>query len=172
MAARFRTPRHQSPGGGVWAPMKLRWIVLLGLTAVLAACSLFPGASLSPKESALRALADHQAQWASKQVDDYTFTITAQCFCPFTDPIDITVVGGVVTAVTKAGQAVQPNEVMGIPKTVRELFAVITAHADAATLSVEWDPAFGFPANIQVDSIANAVDDEFGYTVTNFRPAS
>ena len=72
--------------------MRLRTIAFLGLTALLAACSLFPGASLSPREAALRALAQHQAQWASKQIDDYTFTITAQCFCPFTDPIDITVV--------------------------------------------------------------------------------
>jgi Family of unknown function (DUF6174) len=152
--------------------MNLRSILLLGVATLLAACSLFPGSTLSPKELALRALADHQAQWASKQIDDYTFTITAQCFCPFTDPIDVQVVDGVVVAVTKAGQAVQPNEVIGIPKTVTELFAVITAHADAATLSVEWDPGFGFPASIQVDSIANALDDEFGYTVTNFRPAS
>lgn len=152
--------------------MKHASILFLGLAAVLAACSLLPGASLTPKESALRALADHQAQWASKGIDDYTFTITGQCFCPFTDPIDITVVDGVATAVTKAGQAVQPNDVLGIPKTVPELFAVMTAHADAAALTVQWDPALGFPASIQIDSIANAVDDEFGYTVTNLRPAN
>lgn len=163
---------HQWFVGGVYRPMKLRSVLLLGASALLAACSLFPGASLSPKEAALRALAQHQAQWASKNIDDYAFTITAQCFCPFTDPIDITVVDGVVTAVTKAGQPAKPNEVQGIPKTVTELFAVITAHADAAALSVEWDPAFGFPSTIQVDSIANAVDDEFAYLVTNFRPAS
>lgn len=152
--------------------MKLPWIRLLGLTALLAACSLFPAATLSPKESALRALADHQAQWASKQIEDYTFSISAQCFCPFTDPVDVTVVGGVVTGVTKAGQAVQPNEVAGIPKTIIELFAVVTTHADAAALAVEWDSAFGFPASIQVDPIANAIDDEVGYTVTNFRPTN
>jgi hypothetical protein len=142
------------------------------MSVLIAACSVLPGASLSPKESALRALAGHQAQWASKQVDDYTFTITGQCFCPFNDPIDVTVAKGVVTSVKRAGQPVQPNAVQGIPKTVTELFALVGAQGSAASLTVEWDPVFGFPTSIQVDSIANAIDDEFGYTITNFRPAS
>lgn len=146
-------------------------VLLLGLAAVLAACSLLPGASPPPPD-AIRALAEHQAQWASKGLDDYTFTITMQCFCPFTDPLQVTVVDGVVTTITKAGQAVEPREVDGLPKTVPELFAVVAAQTGAASVTVEWDPAFGFPTSIQVDSIANAIDDEFGYLVTNFRPAS
>ena len=157
---------------GVSAPMTLRTTLLLAMTVLLAACSFLPGASLSPKESALRALAGHQAQWQSKQVDSYTFTISGQCFCPFTDPVDVTVADGVVTNVKRAGQPVQPNEVQGVPKTVPELFALVSAQAGAASVTVEWDPAFGFPTSIQVDSIANAIDDEFGYAITNFRPAS
>lgn len=152
--------------------MKRTSILLVGLGALLAACSLLPGASLSPKESALRTLAEHQALWASKNVDDYTFTITRQCFCPGTDPIEITVVDGVATGATKAGQPAGANDTLGLPKTVLELFAIVAAQSDAAALTVEWDPAFGFPTSIQVDSIANAIDDEFGYLVTNFRPAS
>ena len=152
--------------------MKRRPILLLGTSLIVAACSLLPGASLSPKQAALRALAGHQAEWASKQVDDYTLTITGQCFCPFNEPVDITVANGVATAVTRAGQPVPPNELLGVPKTVPDLFALVGAQTNAASLTVEWDPAFGFPTSIQVDSIANAIDDEFGYTVTNFRPAS
>ncbi|MEO5703983.1 MAG: DUF6174 domain-containing protein [Candidatus Limnocylindrales bacterium] len=168
---------HQLLVGGVSALMKhppllLLGLKLLGMTLLLSACSLLPGASQSPRDAALQALADHQAQWASKQIDDYTFTLTAQCFCPLNEPIDITVANGVVTSVTKAGEPVAPNEVQGLPKTAIELFVVVAAQAKAASLTVEWDPEFGFPSNIQVDSIANAIDDEFGYTVTNFRPAS
>lgn len=146
-------------------------LLLIGLTALLAACSLLPGASPRPPD-ALGALAQHQAQWQAKGLNDYTFTITPQCFCPFSDPLDVTVAGGVATRITKAGQPVAPREVEGLPKTVPELFAVLSARAGAAKLSVEWDPTFGFPASIQVDPIANAIDDEFGYLITNFRPAS
>ncbi len=156
-------------------PVRLRptrtSLLFIGLTVLLAACSLLPGASPRPPE-ALVALAEHQAQWQAKGLTDYTFTITAQCFCPFSDPLDVTVAGGVATRITKAGQPVAPREVEGLPKTVPELFAVLTARAGAAKLSVEWDPAFGFPASIQVDPIANAIDDEFGYVITNFRPTS
>ena len=147
-------------------------LLLFGLVTLLAGCSLLPGASPSPRDAALRTLAEHEAQWQSKDIDDYSLSVTRQCFCPFTDPIDITVVDGAVTAVTKAGKPAAPNEVLGIPKTVLELFAVVAAQADAATLTVEWDATFGFPTNIQVDMIANAADDEFGILVTNFRPAT
>jgi hypothetical protein len=146
--------------------------LLLGLTAALAACSIVPGASLSPKEEALRDVAERQALWLSKQVDDYSFTVTRQCFCPFTDPVDVTVADGVTTAMTKDGQPVDPLEVAGLPRTIQDVFAIVAGSADAADVVVEWDPEFGFPTSIQVDSIENAIDDEFGILVTNFRPAS
>jgi len=150
-----------------------RATLLLGaLTALLAACSLFPGASVSPNDAAVRALAAHQATWQAKNVDDYTLTVQRQCFCPFTEPVVVTVMDGVVTGATVDGQPAKPQDVQGIPKTVPELFAVVTANADAAKMTVEWNEAFGFPTSIQVDSIENAVDDEFGISVTDFRPAS
>jgi len=146
-------------------------LLLLSLTSLLAACSLVPGASPRQPE-APAGLAVHQAQWQSKGVANYSFTITPQCFCPSNGALDVTVAAGVPTRITKAGQPVAPRDVEGLPKTVPELFAAVIAHAGAAKLSVAWDPAFGFPSNIQVDPIANAIDDEFGYVVTNFRPAS
>jgi hypothetical protein len=146
--------------------------LLVALFAVLGACSLVPGATPSPRDLALRALAEHQAQWTARNVDDYTFTITRQCFCPMTDPIEVTVVDGVATQLTSNGQPVAVRDAQGIPKTIAEVFSVVAGAADAAALTVEWDPAFGFPTSIQVDSIQNAVDDEFGYLVTDFHPAS
>lgn len=151
--------------------MQRTTLLLFGLVTLLAGCSFLPGASLSPRDEALRSLAQRQAQWQSSQVDDYTISITRQCFCPATE-LEVTVVDGVVTAVTKGGEPAAPNDVAGLPKTVPELFALIAAQPDTAALTVEWDPTFGFPTNIQVDPIVNAIDDEFGILVTNFRPAS
>lgn len=153
------------------SPARTR-LLLLGMTALLAACSYLPGASLSPRDAALRALADHQAQWLAKGITNYAFTVARQCFCPSNDPVDVSVVAGVATKVTRGGQPVAPLDVQGIPKTVPELFALVSAQPASAGMTVEWDATFGFPSSIQVDPIANALDDEFGIVVTNFRPAS
>ena len=152
---------------------RARLIAFAAATAVaLAACSVVPGASESPRDAALRVLAERQAQWLSKGVDDYVLTITRQCFCPSTDPFQVTVVDGVTVKVTRAGKPADAVEVQGIPTTIPALFAVVAANAQAGEVAVEWDPAFGFPASIRADPIPNAVDDEFGITVTDFRPTS
>ena len=145
--------------------------LLLGLTALLAACSYLPGASLSPRDLALRDLAVHQAQWQSKGITSYTFTITRQCFCP-SDVLDVVVVDGVATKVTVDGKAPDAFQVNGVPLTIQALFALVVAQPETAGMTVEWDQTFGYPSSVQVDPIANAIDDEFGYSVTNFRPAS
>jgi hypothetical protein len=147
-------------------------VALATLTLLLAACGLGPGASASPKDAALRDLAARKAQWESKGLDDYAFTVTRLCFCPSTDPLEVTVVDGVATQVTDAGEPLDPAQIQGIPTTIPALFATVAANADAAAMTVEWDQVFGFPSSISVDSIENAIDDEFGITVTSFRPAS
>jgi hypothetical protein len=158
---------------GLTRPLPARaWLLLLGLSFLVGACSYLPGATLSPREAALRALAGHEAQWLAKGITSYTFSVARSCFCPFTDPVDVTVVDGVVTTVTRSGLPVEPLDVEGVPKTVPELFALVSAQPASAAMTVEWDATFGFPSSIQVDPIANATDDEFGIIVTNFRPAS
>jgi len=84
----------------------------------------------------------------------------------------ITVVDGAVTSATRDGKPVPAAERQGLPKTIPELFAAVATNAAAAKVSVDWDPTFGYPFNIAVDAIENAVDDEFGYQVTDFRRTS
>ena len=149
----------------------VRTLALVTLAVLLAACSFLPGASLSPRDLALRDLAVHQAQWQSKGPASYSFTITRQCFCP-SDPLDVVVVDGVATKVTVAGKAPTEFQVTGVPLTIQALFALVAAQDEAADMTVEWDAGFGYPTSVQVDPIENAIDDEFGYTITNFKPAS
>ncbi len=49
---------------------------------------------------------------------------------------------------------------------------MVSGNASSADLEVVWDALLGFPSSISVDVIENAVDDEFDYTVTDFRRAS
>ena len=151
---------------------RARLIVLAAAIAVvLAGCSLVPG-SPSPRDLALRLLAERQAQWFAKGVDDYAFTVSRQCFCPSTEPFVVTVSDGVTIGITRAGKPAAAIELQGIPTSIPALFAIVTANAQAGDMTVEWEPTFGFPTAIQVDPIPNAIDDEFGITVTDFRPAS
>lgn len=152
--------------------MKLRSMLLPAMAILLAACSFLPGASPSARDQALRDLAQHQAQWQVAGISTYSFMISRQCFCPSGDPVTVTVTDGAVSAVRRAGQPVPEIELQGLPTTIPELFAVVAAQGAAAEMTVEWDTTFGFPSTIQVDPIANAIDDEFGFVVTEFRPAS
>jgi Family of unknown function (DUF6174) len=149
------------------SPATMLRFAALALPLLLAACSFLPGASLSPRELALRALATRQSQWAAAELDDYVLTIERQCFCPETS-YEITVTDGVVTKVTHGGAPAQPAEVQGLPKTVPELFALVAGQPPEAGLKVEYDADRGFPTRIEVDPIQNAIDDEYTILVKAF----
>jgi hypothetical protein len=140
--------------------------------AILAGCGLVPGASASPRDAALKALPAQRAIWASHAIDDYQLTLVQQCFCPNTDPLVVTVRDGIATGVTSNGLAVAPALIANVPKTVPELFDIVAENADAADMVVAWDALLGFPTSISIDRIENAIDDEVGYTVTDFQRAS
>lgn len=144
---------------------------MIAIAVALSACNLVPGAraSLSPQELALQQLAANQALWLQKAPNDYVLTLERQCFCP-SARYEITVRDGVVGMVTKDGVAVGPAEVQGLPKTVPELFALVAALPAGAAADVSYDPDLGFPTNISVDSVPNAVDDEYSILVHSLKP--
>jgi hypothetical protein len=147
-------------------------VPVAALVAILAGCGLVPGASASPRDAALKALPAQRAIWASHAIDDYQLTLVQQCFCPNTDPLVVTVRDGIATGVTSNGIAVAPALIANVPKTVPELFDIVAENADAADMVVAWDALLGFPTSISIDRIENAIDDEVGYTVTDFQRAS
>jgi hypothetical protein len=146
-------------------------LALLVIAVAIAACGLIPGASPSARDLALRQLAANQALWAQKGPANYSLTVERQCFCPSAQ-YDITVTNGVVSSVAHDGAPVRPAEVQGLPKTVPELFALVAGLPPTAGLEVDYDPDLGLPTRIDVDPIANAVDDEYSIVVLTFSPAS
>jgi len=151
--------------------MRLRPLLAMAVPLLLAACSLLPGASLSPREQLLAEVARNQAIWVVKGPANYRMTIERQCFCPQAQYV-ITVADGVVTKVTRDGDPVGPAEVQGLPKTVPELFAVAAALPPEASATIEYDPDLGYPTRISVDPIANAIDDEYTIVVLSLTPTS
>lgn len=165
---------HRFAASGVLPAMApIRWLAAVLATAlVVAGCSFLPGASPSARELALRQLANQQALWASKGVDDYRITIEKQCFCPSARFV-FTVANGIVTGVkTDDGLAVRPDQVPTQPKTVPELFALVAGLPAEQAVTVSYDERFGFPSLISVDPIPNAVDDEYQVVVHEFTATS
>lgn len=133
----------------------------------LAACSTGPSDQLAELQQA-------REQWAAQGVTIYTFTVRRSCFCA--GPLLVEVKVGEVAIVRTdldTGLPV-PAELASLYPDIPGLFAIVQREieAPAAALSVTYDPARGFPTLISVDPIKGAIDDEYGYTITGFRPGS
>jgi hypothetical protein len=138
----------------------------LGLLA-LAACFTGPSDQLTELQRA-------QEQWAAQGITTYVFTVRRSCFCA--GPLLVEVKVGQVAIVRTdldTGLPVAPQFASLYPD-IPGLFAIVRAEIErpAAAVSVEYDPARGFPRLISVDQIKNAIDDEYGYTITDFRTGS
>lgn len=149
--------------------MKTKIITLLfALVLALSACS---GGSV---------VQQNRERWEEQNIDHYRFTVVVSCFCPFA--------GAEATYEVQNGQVVyesvqaapdreidpaQVGEFYQPYNTIEKVFAYLeeaTNEADETT--VEYDPTYGFPTNISVDWIKEAVDDEMYLTLSNFEPLS
>jgi Family of unknown function (DUF6174) len=109
----------------------------------------------------------NRQKWAQHGYADYTFTLRMDCFCAINGPVQVVVIADSARQVTM----VSTGEVLNAPwiPTIKKLFDFIdqTIARPAAVLHVTYDPTLGYPTEIVADPIANAVDDEVTYTVTN-----
>jgi len=113
------------------------------------------------------ALEASRQKWAHTGLRDYTFTLRMDCFCAINGPVRVLVVADSVRQVTMDST----GELLNAPwiPTINKLFDFIDQQIarPAAVLQVTYDPALGYPTKIVADPIANAVDDEVTYTVSN-----
>lgn len=138
----------------------------------LAGCSLLSFPTPDPRVATLRTLEEAEARWRASGIVDYTFDLARSCFCPEL-AVTISVVGGETRAVTKDGRPARPDELVSVPLTIPELFAVVRREigrgGDAGPATVSYDVTRGFPVSASFDPILNAVDDEYAFTVSNLR---
>jgi hypothetical protein len=146
--------------------MKKPFLIILAL--LLAACSAAP----------TEAPAAGRQTWEAANIDHYRFELNLSCFCAFRDqmPLTIEVMDGNVVSMTSVdGQAVPPEDInyeffLGYA-TIDNLFSRIeTAQADpeAGDVIATYDPTYGFPADVSIDYIELAIDDEMYFTVAAF----
>ena len=115
--------------------------------------------------------------WHSSEITHYRFSLFIGCFCAFTQrmPLNIEVRDGEVVSIAYSdGEALLPTDPnfanFSQYATIDRLFAELDAdlNGEADQVTVTYDPTYGFPADIQIDFIKNAADDELSLSVSNF----
>ena len=137
-------------------------VVVLALAA--AAC----GNPFSPTED----LEDARRTWSRQGITSYRFTVNVLCFCIDRGPFAVVVEQGRVTSVTDPATGAPRTPDPFVPLTVEALFARIddAIERDADEIEVRYDPTLGYPQEIAIDFIENAIDDEVTYTVSDLTP--
>lgn len=129
--------------------------------ALISACSV-----LNPLDNrAARQELDAAAErWAAAGLDSYTITVERMCYCgqEALGPVDVVVQNGEITARTyrATGEPVREpyaphfHDVDGLFDLIRD------AIAEADSISADYHARDGFPLEVRIDYMKNAVDDE------------
>jgi hypothetical protein len=123
-----------------------------------------------PSPSATDPVSEHEKAWNSKEPRAYEFTLRyGSMIGPRAARIRV-----------EDGRIVSVSRVKGVPAllpgsdkavTLDGLFEQVRADMrEADEVRVTYDRIWGFPASVFVDEMRNAIDDEHGYAVRDFRP--
>jgi hypothetical protein len=132
-----------------------------------------PTAVCSPQEPEnplLTELEANRQRWMDLGLSDYDLTLLRGCFCPIESigPVTVRVRNGEIVSqtYTETGMGVSEQHAIFFPD-VEGLFDVIleSIQSDADHMTVSYDSNTGAPAEIFIDSIEAAVDDELTITV-------
>lgn len=122
-----------------------------------------------------RDIGSFRDRWDAAGISDYGYVVDWLCFCEFSGPSMVTVADGVTESIVFQGDSVfedasvDPRFLDDLPGTVYELFELIETEIDNADLVVAgFDSQLGYPTDVYIDSITNAVDDELTIVVSNF----
>ena len=144
----------------------MKKIVFLALVFMLTACSL-GGSELSR----------NQQKWNDANITHYRFELSIGCFCAFRSdmPLTVEILNGEVISMTGVdGTTIMNNdpfyETFAKYATIDRLFSELEADlgGEADEVTVKYDATYGFPTDINIDFIKNAVDDELHLGASGF----
>lgn len=146
--------------------MKTKMVSLFcALVIVLSACS--NGSTLQ----------QNRDKWEGQNINHYQFTIAISCFCPFAG-VEVTyeVLNGQVVNQTVKSSPDNPVEEAQVSdfyqpyNTIEKVFDYADKTIkEADETTIDYDPTYGFPTNISVDWIKQAIDDEMYLTIKNLK---
>lgn len=133
---------------------------------VLTAC----GDGLLASTRLVTSLRAARARWESRGIDSYELTVRRLCFCGFVEPVRVKVADGAIVSrtVVSTGEPV-PTLYASYYPDVPGLFAIVEEAAkDADEVDTQFDATYGYPTEISIDWMENAVDDEVTYLAETF----
>ena len=140
-----------------------RLFLILALPAALLAC----GDGFGPEGEFLSGW----SRWNRLRPAQYRYDFQRSCFCrgEAVQPVRITVSNGEVVSVVTLPDLVPvpPEQVNQFYRvTIDSVFQIVRSAIDdgADSVSARYDPQWGYPATVWIDYIANAADDELGFT--------
>ncbi|NNE71695.1 MAG: hypothetical protein HKN29_15225 [Rhodothermales bacterium] len=113
-------------------------------------------------------LEEARATWNRVNARDYDLTMTRGCFCIGAGTMQVHVRRDTIAAIQQANNLWPGgNEWWTYIPTVDELFD-LAARAEVEAYSVEtsFHPELGYPVQVTIDWIENAVDDEISYSIS------
>lgn len=120
-------------------------------------------------------LAAARARWARAGIHSYDIVVHRSCECipEMTGPVRVEVRNGVV----QSRRYVDSDAVVASPElaaeftSVEELFAKVEAALarPVAHLEASYDPRTGVPLHVLIDHVADMVDDEVVYTMSDLQ---
>lgn len=127
-------------------------------------------ASLGTEES-LAAIEDALMRWNAAGIDSYTMTLDVECFCTTFGSYEVTVANGAVDTIRRLDDQNEPPEPDPFDFTVEGLLGSITSWSGVEPDSVVAGfHELGYPVDIHIDAITNAVDDELTLFVRHLEP--
>jgi len=157
----------------------MKKLLLLILVIVLSGCATIANAG-EPKSEVEQA----RDKWQAANISHYRFKLFLGCFCVFSQdmPLNIEVKDGqVVSMEYQSGNPIDPSLMEYFERfvTIDKLFDEIengfevqgnvdNAGDKAEEVKVTYDATYGFPSQINIDFIKNAIDDELSLQITDF----
>jgi hypothetical protein len=140
------------------------------LLAVLLLCVVTsPGCKKNESSPETKSLSDAKALWETSNISNYSFKSKMNCFCVDVSKYEITVTNKIITSVkNEQGQNIQfANKNL---KTIDELFEYLqnSLEKNPYKATIIYDQTLGFPTSIYIDFDQQMIDEEIGYTISDF----
>jgi hypothetical protein len=114
-------------------------------------------------------------QWEAAGISHYRFNLNMVCFCAFSENMPLVVEvqdGSVVSMEYQNGNEIDPASLEFFQRyeTIDKIFSELekAAGGEADEVTVSFDDTYGFPEQIDIDVVKEAIDDELAMTISGF----